>query len=622
MIGRTVGSYRIVEKLGEGAMGTVYRAVDQMVDRTVAIKVLKTEIAQNAETLERFHREAVALARLNHPCIAQLYAFFQEGGEYFMVMEFVPGETLGERIGHDGRLPWLDALKILAPVLEGVGHAHSLGILHRDLKPANIMLATDGRVKVMDFGIACVANTARLTREARLVGTLEYLAPERALGKPPDARSDIYSLGMVLYEMLTGRLPFTGDTDFDLIRAQLNQKPPRPREIGIALPPPVEALLMTALEKDPARRFPDAGTFLTESSKAALAAEIGGSAGSGLTTRRWAMAAGAAVALLVIVLSGFAIWKIAAARMRRPVPAANVAAVVAQPTPLQVLGPTVTLSSIDRPAAQPPAVLPESLSAPALSSQAAQPNMADVAAALAAGGGTAPLAYSPIYKATRLGGAPGAPVIRQAVERRGVGFRLTTDQSRQLRAAGAPDALLQSIRNGYRDSSRTARTALATPPATQVVPPPRAPEPASPAVEKPAPAPIPPPHRQIDTLLNVNTLFIRPMPNNFDEDLREAIAKELGPRLRLVLGPADADAFLEITLDADKGGSAVVGTTERWLGLKGGQKAIVRMVEARSGRVLWSAEAGDRSAFAGHLGDGGRRIASRLAKRLRHDLHA
>jgi len=120
MIGRTVGNYRIVEKLGEGAMGTVYRAVDQMVDRNVAIKVLRPEIAQNAETLERFRREAVALARLNHPSIAQLYAFFREGDEYFMAMEFVPGETLDQRIAREGRLPWPTALKILAPVLEGV----------------------------------------------------------------------------------------------------------------------------------------------------------------------------------------------------------------------------------------------------------------------------------------------------------------------------------------------------------------------------------------------------------------------------------------------------------------------------------------------------------------------
>ena len=524
-----------------------------------------------------------------------------------MAMEFVPGETLNDRIGHDGRLAWLDALKILAPVLEGVGHAHSLGILHRDLKPANIMLATDGRVKVMDFGIACVANTARLTREARLVGTLEYLAPERALGKPPDARSDIYSLGMVLYEMLTGRLPFVGDTDFDLIRAQLNQKPPRPREIGIALPPPIEDLLMTALEKDPARRFQDAGTFLAESSKAALAAELGGPAAG--ASRRWLIAATVALAMLVIGLSGFGIWKVVAARMRRPVPAATSAVALPQPTPLQVLGPTVTLSSIGRPAA----ALPESTSAPA----PAQPNMADVTAALAAGGGAAPLAYAPIYKAPRLGGAQGAPVVRQAVERRGVDFRLTKDQSRQLRAAGAPDTLLQAIRDGYRENSRTARAAVAAPPLPEPVASLKPPEPAPPAVARPTPTPAP--HRRIATLASVDTLFIHPMPDGFDADLREAIAKEVGPRLRLVSKAGDADAVLEISLDGDKGG-AVLGGTQRWLGLRGGQKAYVRMVEPVSGRVLWSAEAGDRSVFAGR-GDGSRRIASRLAKRLKHDLH-
>jgi serine/threonine-protein kinase len=269
MIGRIVGNYRIVAKLGEGAMGTVYRAVDQMVDRNVAIKVLRPEIAQNADTVERFRREAMALARLNHRSTAQLYAFFREGEEFFMAMEFVSGETLEGRIAREGRLAWATALQILAPVLEGVGHAHSLGILHRDLKPANIMLAEDGRVKVMDFGIATMQNTSRLTREARLVGTLEYLAPERASGKQPDARSDIYSLGIVFYEMLTGRLPFAADTDFDLICANLNDRPPQPRELGVDLPAPIEELLMRALEKDPVRRFPDAGTFLAETKASA-----------------------------------------------------------------------------------------------------------------------------------------------------------------------------------------------------------------------------------------------------------------------------------------------------------------------------------------------------------------
>jgi serine/threonine-protein kinase len=608
MIGRTVGNYRIVEKLGEGAMGTVYRAVDQMVDRNVAIKVLKPEIAQNAETLERFHREAVALARLNHPSIAQLYAFFREGDEYFMAMEFVPGETLDARIARQGRLPWPEALKILTPVLEGVGHAHSQGILHRDLKPANIMLATDGRVKVMDFGIASIQNTSRLTREARLVGTLEYLAPERALGKAPDARSDIYSLGMVLYEMLTGRLPFTGDTDFDLIRAQLNQKVPRPRELGIALPPPIEELVMTALEKDPARRFQDAATFQAAAAKAALAAESGVATGTAeMVRRRSIIASGVAVALLVTGLCGLGIWKIVSARRPLPAPAASASVALAQATPLQVLGPTVTLSSIDRPPAQPPAALPES------PRQTAAPNMADVAAALATGG-AAPLQYASIYKAARSGGALGAPLVIQTVERRGVDFRLSRDQSRQLRAAGAPDTLLQAIRGSYRET----RAAVPQPPAPQAAAPARPPELAPPAVERPAPTPAP--HRRIEILKDVDTLFIHPMPNGFDDDMREAIAKEVGSRLHLVSKAADADAYLEISLDGDKG-HAVLGSTQRWLGLKGGQKAVVRMVEARGGRLLWSAEAGDRSVFASSLGDGARRIASRLAKRLKHDLH-
>jgi len=250
MIGRTVGSYRIVEKLGEGAMGTVYRAVDQMVDRTVAIKVLKTEIAQNAETLERFHREAVALARLNHPCIAQLYAFFQEGGEYFMVMEFVPGETLGERIGHDGRLPWLDALKILAPVLEGVGHAHSLGILHRDLKPANIMIDGRGQARITDLGLARLATGAGA---GEVVGTPAYMAPEQLARGETTVQSDLYSLGLVLYELFTGQPVYEAETIPELQRA--HQRPPAlPATLVPDLHPAVERMILQCLEKDPRQR--------------------------------------------------------------------------------------------------------------------------------------------------------------------------------------------------------------------------------------------------------------------------------------------------------------------------------------------------------------------------------
>jgi serine/threonine-protein kinase len=624
MIGRTVGTYRIVEKLGEGAMGAVYRAVDTMVERNVAIKVLKPEIAQNAETLERFRREAVALARLNHPSIAQLYAFFREGDEYFMAMEFVSGETLAARLEREGRLPWQEALRILAPALEAVEHAHGMGILHRDLKPANIMLAADGRVKVMDFGIAYVLNTARMTREARLVGTLEYLAPERALGAPPDARSDIYSLGMVLYEMLTGRLPFSGETDFELIRAQLNQKPPRPDELGLALPPPIEELLMTALQKDPARRFPSAAAFLAEAQKAARTVEgtaAPPAAVQGVPVRwRWLIAGGVVVAVAAGGFSGFEIWRAVYERAQRRAAVANVAP-APQPSPQWALGPTVTIASIPTPTptptpapelpsvtlAAPPAARP---AASAAARPAPAPNLARVQAALA-GDPSAPLHYAPVYNAMRLGGAPGVPVIRQAIEQRGVDFRPTPGQVRELRAAGATDALLQSIRNGYREIPPPARVAAATPPPAA----PRPPEPAPvAAVEKPSPT-----RRRIEVLENVETVFIQPMPDGFDRDLREAIAKELGGRLRLVAHD-EADAYLEVSVGEEKS-RAVLGATQRWLGLKGGQKAYVRIAEARGGRILWEAEAGDRSVLSGHLGDNGRRIAARLAKRLKHDLH-
>jgi serine/threonine-protein kinase len=633
MIGRTVGNYRIVEKLGEGAMGTVYRAVDQMVDRNVAIKVLRPEIAQNGETVERFRREAVALARLNHPSIAQLYAFFREGGEYFMAMEFVPGETLEQRIGREGRLPWQAALNILSPVLDGVGHAHSLGILHRDLKPANIMLASGSHVKVMDFGIACVLNTERLTREARLVGTLEYLAPERALGKAPDARSDLYSLGIVLYEMLTGHLPFAAETDFDLIRAQLNQKPAQPHELGVALPPPVEALVMTALEKDPVRRFQNAGAFLKEAAKAAAAGNgaLPPAASQAVPGGRgWLMPAVAGLALVVAGLSGFQIWRVVADRHAPAVPAANVANVAspAQPATVQPLGPAVTVSSLDKPPAA-PAAQPQSQTLALPSRQAPAPDLAAVAAALAAGGAasTAPLAYAPIYNAMRIGGTQGAPVVRRAIDRRGVGFRVTPDQTRQLRDAGAPDELLIAIRNGYHDQVPAANVVPVNPPASATV------AAAPPVSEKPvpeklapekavppaAPSSVPAQHRQILTIASMKSLYIRPMPDGFDADLHDAIAKEVGSRLSLVSRPEEADAFLEVSLDEEKG-RAVVGSAQRWLGLKAGQKAFVRIVVA-DGRILWSAEAGDRSILAGRVGDDARRIASRLAKRLKHDLH-
>ncbi len=164
LTGRTAGTFRIQDKLGEGGMGAVYRGVDTMVERTVAVKVLKPEIAGNPEIVERFRTEAVTLARLNHPSIATLYTFFREGAEYFMVMEFVSGSTLEDAIRSTGAMPWRQATDIMLRILEALEHAHHYGVLHRDIKPANIMLPKLGGVKVTDFGIAQVLGAARQTR--------------------------------------------------------------------------------------------------------------------------------------------------------------------------------------------------------------------------------------------------------------------------------------------------------------------------------------------------------------------------------------------------------------------------------------------------------------------------
>ena len=178
-----------------------------------------------------------------------------------MVMEYVPGRTLEAIIQEQGPMPWQRAVSIAASILDGVGFAHGMGILHRDLKPSNIMVTSDGRVKVMDFGIAQVLGGRKLTREGRVVGTVEYLAPERIRGNPPDERADLYSLGIVLYEMLTGRLPINASSEYEIMLAQLNERPPLPREFGIAVPDALVEVVMKSLEKDPERRYPDAATF-------------------------------------------------------------------------------------------------------------------------------------------------------------------------------------------------------------------------------------------------------------------------------------------------------------------------------------------------------------------------
>jgi serine/threonine-protein kinase len=261
MIGRTIGSYTILEKIGEGGMGTVYRGVDELLEREVGGKGLRPELAHDERIARRFRTEAVTLGRLSHPHIATLYTMLQDGGDLFMVMEFVRGRSLEEMLHARRRLPLRLALRIFEQALDGIAHAHAHGIVHRDIKPGNIMVTEDGQVKVMDFGIARVLGGTRMTKAGHLVGTLEYMAPEQVRGRDVDARTDIYALGVLLYELLTGRVPFRGDSDYALIRAHVEDAPPPPRQFSPDLPEGIEAAILRALEKAPDERFPTATAF-------------------------------------------------------------------------------------------------------------------------------------------------------------------------------------------------------------------------------------------------------------------------------------------------------------------------------------------------------------------------
>ncbi|HEX5719018.1 MAG TPA: protein kinase [Thermoanaerobaculia bacterium] len=256
MIDRVLGnSYRLVEKVGEGGMGAVYRAVDLMLDRDVAIKAIRPELAREPEIVERFRSEARLLARVSHPAIATIYSFFQDGDDLFLAMEFVRGRSLSRVLESEGALPWDQAVRLLSAAMEGIEVAHRAGIIHRDLKPDNLMIGEAGTVKVMDFGIARAAGSGHLTRTGLLVGTLRYMAPEQIQGEEADHRVDIYALGTVLYQTITGRSPFDGKSDYAIIRAQIEEMPPPPSTVVPAIPGWLDRAVLRALAKKPAERF-------------------------------------------------------------------------------------------------------------------------------------------------------------------------------------------------------------------------------------------------------------------------------------------------------------------------------------------------------------------------------
>jgi serine/threonine protein kinase len=261
MLDQVVGSYKVLEKIGEGGMGEVFKGIDLMLEREVAIKSLRPELSRRQDIVERFRKEALVLARLNHPNIATLYNFFRQGNSFFMVMEFARGQPLDEFIAQQGVIPWRKALRLVCQALDGLEHAHNMGVIHRDIKPANIMLTTAGNLKLMDFGIARILHKARLTRTGHLIGTLEYMSPEPIQGRDTDARSDIYSLGIVLYEMLTGHVPFEKDSDYALIKSQVEELPQPLRNLIGQIPLELEQMVLRALAKAPEDRFESAKAF-------------------------------------------------------------------------------------------------------------------------------------------------------------------------------------------------------------------------------------------------------------------------------------------------------------------------------------------------------------------------
>ena len=254
MIGRTISHYRILDKLGEGGMGVVYKAEDSKLERPVALKLLPAHLLGNEDIRKRFEREAKASAALSHPNVCTVHEIDEAGGKTFLAMELVEGESLDKKIAR-GPLKLDEALSIAQQIAKGLEAAHKRGIVHRDIKPENIMVGEDGHVTIMDFGLAQLTEASRLTKTDETVGTVAYMSPEQTEGSGTDHRTDIWSLGVVLYEMITGQQPFKGDYDKAVMYSILSENPEPITAVRTGVPMELEFIVNKCLAKDAGKRY-------------------------------------------------------------------------------------------------------------------------------------------------------------------------------------------------------------------------------------------------------------------------------------------------------------------------------------------------------------------------------
>ena len=346
--------YLILNRLGGGGMGVVYRAHDTELNRTVALKVLPLHLCEQPEYLSRFRAEARAQARLNSPHIVTLYSLMESAAGVVLVLEYVEGETLEQRLRRQGPMPIAEAARVFEQALRGLEHIHQMGVLHRDLKPSNLFLAREGTVKIMDFGVAKLMDDRAAAQRGAMVGTMLYISPEQINGRDTDFRSDIYTLGICLFEAVTGRLPFERRTDYALMHAHVQENPPSPRQLQRGIPAALERTILKAIEKDPNRRFQNVQEFRAALLDTGVLERRG--AADDYPARRPARAIGlrgawfdaALVATVLVLVSGLGIVP-----AKHTAPAENLAMAVTTAPKVAAPDRTITVKAPAKPARSP-----------------------------------------------------------------------------------------------------------------------------------------------------------------------------------------------------------------------------------------------------------------------------